>query len=199
MIMNLPIYNVFIDDYKTGIDRISLVQLPAIKSNFLAFAKDKKQMLFNTNEEQQMITGVLMRADYPIYRNDAQLGEYYIQFSKETIKIMAEKLLLDNHQNWVNIEHTENSDIQGVDMVELYIKDISKGINPVGFDEISDGSLFVTFKVRNPLVWEYIKNGNFKGFSIEGMFNYEQVVNVDDEQAIYDEILSMLDKISNIK
>lgn len=197
--MNLPIYNVIIDDYETGIDRISLVQSPAVECNFLAFAKDKKQMLFNTNEEQQMITGVLMRADYPIYRNDAQLGEYYIQFSKETIKTMAEKLLLDCHQNWVNIEHTENSDIQGVDMVELYIKDSSKGINPVGFDEISDGSLFATFKVRNPLVWECIKNGTFLGFSIEGMFSYEQVVNVDDEQAIYDEILSMLDKISEMK
>lgn len=194
----LPIYNVIIDDACTGIDRISLVQMPAVESNFLAFAKDKMQMLFNANAEQQMITGVLMRADFPIYRNDAQLGEYYIQFSKETIKTMAEKLLVDCHQNWINIEHMENSDIQGVDMVELYIKDSSKGIAPVGFDEISDGSLFATFKVRNPLVWDCIKNGTFKGFSIEGMFNYEQV-NVDEEQAIYNEIISMLDKINNLK
>jgi hypothetical protein len=195
----LPIYNAIIDDACTGIDRISLVQMPAVESNFLAFAKEKKQMMFNANEEQQMITGVLMRADFPIYRNDAQLGEYYIQFSKETIKTMAEKLLVDCHQNWVNIEHMENSDIQGVDMVELYIKDSSKGITPVGFDEISDGSLFATFKVRNPLVWDCIKNGTFLGFSIEGVFSYEIEVPVETEDVIYDEILSMLDKISNLK
>ena len=195
--MNIPIYNITIDSYETGIDRISLVEMPAVESNFLAFAKDKKQMMFSANEEQQMITGVLMRADFPIYRNDAQLGEYYIVFSKETIKDMAEKMLVDCHQNWVNIEHMENSDVQGVDMVELYIKDSSKGINPVGFEEISDGSLFATFKVRNPLVWECIKSGSFKGFSIEGNFNYE--LKIDDEQVIYDEILSMLDRISEMK
>ena len=193
-----PIYNVVISDCETGIDRISLVEMPAVESNFLAFAKDKKQMLFNTNEEQQMITGVLMRADYPIYRNDAELGEYYIQFSKDTIKEMAEKLLFDGHQNWVNIEHIENSDVSGVDMVEIYMKNVEKGINPTGFEEISDGSLFATFKVRNPLVWDCIKNGTFKGFSVEGMFGYE-IVTDDNEQGLYDEIMAMLDEITKIK
>ena len=194
----IPIYNVVISDCETGIDRISLVEMPAVESNFLAFAKDKKQMLFNTNEEQQMITGVLMRADYPIYRNDAELGEYYIQFSKDTIKEMAEKLLFDGHQNWVNIEHIENSDVSGVDMVEIYMKNVEKGINPTGFEEISDGSLFATFKVRNPLVWDCIKNGTFKGFSVEGMFGYERVAD-DNEQSLYEEIMSMLDEITKIK
>ena len=194
----IPIYNVVINDYDTGIDRISLVEMPAVESNFLAFAKGKKQMLFNANEEQQMITGVLMRADYPIYRNDAELGEYYIQFSKDTIKEMAEKLLFDGHQNFVNIEHIENSDVQGVDMVEIYMKNVEKGINPTGFEEISDGSLFATFKVRNPLVWDCIKNGTFLGYSIEGMFGYEKVDD-DNEQGLYDEIMSMLDEITKIK
>ena len=101
----IPIYKVFIDDAETGIDRISFVQMPAVESNFLAFADNKKQVMFSANEEQQMIMGVLARADYPIYRNDEQLGEYYVQFGKEVIKQMAEKLLADNHQNWINIEH----------------------------------------------------------------------------------------------
>ena len=189
----IPIYNVLIDDNETGIDRISLVQSPAVESNFLAFAKDKKQMLFTANEEQQMIVGVLMRADFPIYRYDECMGEYYLQFSKDTIKLMAEKLLLDNHQNLVNIEHLQNSDVDGVNMIELFIKDSSKGINPVGFDDITDGSLFATFKVRNPKVWEYIKNNKFKGFSIEGMFGYEQIEN--NEEDIYNEIMNVLNKI----
>lgn len=194
--MSLPLYNIVIDDAETGIDRISLVEMPAVESNFLAFAKDKKQIMFSANEEQQMITGVLARADYPIYRNDDQLGEYYIQFGKETIKLMAEKVLFDGHQNWVNIEHIENSDVDGVYMIEMFLKDSKKGINPIGFEDISDGSLFATFKVRNTKIWELIKDGTFKGFSIEGLFGFEQV---DREEQIYNEILDMLDKIMKKK
>lgn len=191
----IPIYKVIIDDAETGIDRISLVQMPAVESNFLAFADNKKQVMFSANEEQQMIMGVLARADYPIYRNDEQLGEYYVQFGKEVIKQMAEKLLADNHQNWINIEHVENSDVDGVYMLEMFIKDTNKGINPAGFDDISDGSLFATFKVRNPKVWEYIKNGTFKGFSIEGLFGFEQITEETNDEKLYDEILDILDKI----
>lgn len=191
----IPIYKVIIDDAETGIDRISLVRMPAVESNFLAFADNKKQVMFSANEEQQMIMGVLARADYPIYRNDEQLGEYYVQFGKEVIKQMAEKLLADNHQNWINIEHVENSDVDGVYMLEMFIKDTNKGINPAGFDDISDGSLFATFKVRNPKVWEYIKNGTFKGFSIEGLFGFEQVDEETNDEKLYDEILDILDKI----
>lgn len=194
--MSLPLYNIVIDDAETGIDRISLVEMPAVESNFLAFAKDKKQIMFSANEEQQMITGVLARADYPIYRNDNQLGEYYIQFGKEVIKEMAEKLLVDGHQNWVNIEHIENSDVDGVYMIEMFLKDSKKGINPIGFEDISDGSLFATFKVRNQKIWDCIKDGTFKGFSIEGLFGFEEV---DREEQIYNEILDMLDKIMKKK
>lgn len=190
--MKLPLYNIVIDDAETGIDRISLVELPAVESNFLAFSQ-KKQVLYFADEEQQMITGVLARADYPIYRNDNQLGEYYIQFGKDVIKEMAEKLLVDNHQNWINIEHIEDSDVDGVNMVEMFIKDTKKGINPTGFEDISEGSLFATFKVRNPKIWELIKDGTFKGFSIEGLFGFEQVE--DNEEQLYNEILDMLDKI----
>lgn len=191
---NLPLYEAIIDDYDTGIDKISLVKMPAVESNFISFDKDKKHIMFSSNEEQQMITGVLMRADYPIYRNDLQLGEYYVQFSKDTIKTMAEKLLVDCRQNWINIEHSDNSDVYGVNMLELFIKDSSKGVNPIGFEDITDGSLFATFKVNNPLVWECIKNGTFKGFSLEGQFGFNIV---DDEKNELDEILSMLDKLEN--
>lgn len=192
----LPIYNVIIDN-ETGIDRISLVEMPAVESNFLAFSQEKKQVMFSANEEQQMITGVIMRADFPIYRYDMYHGEYYIQFSKETIRQMAEKLLSDNNQNRVNIEHIENSDVEGVSMQEMFIKDIEKGINPTGFEEISNGSLFATFKVHNPHIWERIKCGDFKGFSLEGMFLFEEVK--DEEEQVFNEIMEMLDKIMNKK
>lgn len=193
----LPIYSIRIDSEETGIDRISLVENPGVDSNFLAFNNNVKQVMFSAKEEQQIIVGCLMRADYLIYRNDEN-GEYYIKFEKDTIKLMAEKLLLDNHQNYINIEHIDNSDVDGINMVQLFIKNDADGISPKGFEQIEDGSLFAVFKVRNQKIWEHIKNGTFKGFSIEGLFDFKDIDKENDEKTL-DDILAMLDKIIDSK
>lgn len=197
---NIPIYNAEILDAECGIDRISLVNNPAVDAYFVSFSKDKIQQMFTTNEEQKMITGVVMRCDYPIYRNDEHLGEYYINFSADVIKQMAQKLLRDNNQNNVNIEHMFNSDVEGVEMVELFIKDRNKGKNPTGFEDINDGSLFATFKVDNQDIWQQIKNGTFKGYSLEGLFNYVIPDNntdevVEDEEKLIDDIETLIEQI----
>lgn len=197
---NIPIYNAEILDAECGIDRISLVNDPAVDTYFVSFSKDKIQQMFTTNEEQKMITGVVMRCDYPIYRNDERLGEYYINFSADVIKQMAQKLLRDNNQNNVNIEHMFNSDVEGVEMVELFIKDTNKGKNPTGFEDINDGSLFATFKVDNQDIWQQIKNGTFKGYSLEGLFNYVIPDNntdevVDGEEKLIEDIETLIEQI----
>lgn len=197
---NIPIYNAEILNTECGIDRISLVNDPAVDAYFVSFSKDKIQQMFTTNEEQKMITGVVMRCDYPIYRNDEHLGEYYINFSADVIKQMAQKLLRDNNQNNVNIEHMFNSDVEGVEMVELFIKDRNKGKNPTGFEDINDGSLFATFKVDNQDIWQQIKNGTFKGYSLEGFFNYVIPDNntdevVEDEEKLIDDIETLIEQI----
>lgn len=192
--MNFPIYKVLIDSDELGIDKISLVEYPAVEVNFLAFSKDKKQVLLSVDDEQRILTGVVARADYPIYRNDNGY-EYYITFDKDVIKEMAIKLLTDNHQNEINIEHKANSDVDGVQMLEMFIKDSDKGINPKGFEDISDGSLFVTYKVFNDEVWRSVKEGKFKGFSLEGMFSLEQE---SEEDKAVEEIMNMLDELEQI-
>lgn len=196
--MNLPIFEIEIVNDNCGIDKISLVEFPAVESNFLAFDKSEKKLLFAVeNEEKRMVTGVLARCDYPIYRKDSEFGEYYIKFGEKVIKQMAEKMLKQNHQNDINIEHQENSNIEGVDMVELFIKNSEKGINPKGFEDISDGSLFATYKINNTKVWEAIKNGTFKGFSIEGLFDFETENREIEDDAELDEILSLLEALYN--
>lgn len=172
----IPIFEARIVDSDEGIANISLVDFPAVESNFLAFAKNKMPQKFAVeNEEQRMIIGVLMRADFPIYRYSAEYGEYYLRFSKESVRIMAEKLFKDGNQNSVNIMHLENSNVDGVNMIQAFIKDTEKGISPAGFEDIEDGSLFAQFKVENDDIWEQIKEGTFKGFSIEGLFDTVQV------------------------
>lgn len=193
--MNLPIYRVLITDDKLGIDKISLVEYPAVESNFLAFSKEEKKVLLSIdNDEQRIITGVIARCDYPIYRNDDGY-EYYITFDKDVIKQMAIKMLSDNKQNEVNIEHKPNTDVEGVEMLELYIKDSSRGISPVGFEDISDGSLMATYKVFNDDIWSAIKEGTFKGFSLEGLFMMEKE---SEEDKTFNDIMQMLDELDKI-
>lgn len=172
----IPIFEARIVDFDEGIANISLVDLPAVESNFLAFGKNKAPQKFTVeDEEQRMILGVLMRADFPIYRYSEDMGEYYLRFSKESVRIMAEKLFKDGKQNSVNIMHLENSNVDGVNMVQAFIKDEANGISPAGFEDIEDGSLFAQFKVNNDDIWNEVKEGTFKGFSIEGLFETVQV------------------------
>lgn len=171
----IPVFEALIDSIDTGIYKISLVDLPAVESDFIAFDKQNKVMKYSIeNEEQRMVTGVIMRANFNIYRYDEEFGEYYIKYSPETIKLMAEKMMIDNTFNNINLMHEDGTDVEGVNLVELFIKDTNKGINPANFDDIENGSLFATYKINNDAIWEQIKLGTFKGFSLEGIFDIER-------------------------
>lgn len=172
----IPVFEAIINNIDCGIYRISLVDLPAVESDFVYFNKQNKVMKFNIeNEEQRMVTGVIMRANFNIYRYDEKFGEYYIRYSPETIKEMSEKMMSDNTFNNINIMHEDGTDVEGVNLVELFIKDTSKGIDPKGFEDIENGSLFATYKIYNESLWQAIKEGVFKGFSLEGLFDLEQM------------------------
>lgn len=169
---NIPVYNATISDEETGMFKISLVDEPAVMSNFLAFDKTRKPLMYAiANEEKRIVRGVVMRADFPIYRYDESFGEYYIIYKADTIRQMAEKYLLESRQNDVNLMHEENSDVDGVQMVQYFIKDTDAGVNPTGFEDIADGSLFAEFHIVNDDVWGQVKDGTFKGYSLEGVFD----------------------------
>lgn len=175
-IHGIPLFEVMMPNDDTGMFRLSLVDDPAVESTFLSFDKDKKVAIYAiANEEQRIVYGVIMRANWPIYRNDNQLGEYYITFSRETIRLMAEKYLREGRQNDFNVMHRDDAVVDGIDMVQFFIKDTERGIAPAGFDEIEDGSLFGEFHVHNDEVWQAIKEGTYKGFSLEGVFELRPI------------------------
>lgn len=167
---NLDIWEAVIEDESDGIAFISLVNDPAVESNWFAYNKEHQPMQFQiADEEQHILLGVIMRADFPMYRIGNSGYEYYIKYSKETIAKMARKMLDDNTFNTIDTEHN-NQCVDGVKLEELFIKDTDKGINPVGFEEIENGSLFGKYRVENDKVWADVKAGKFKGFSLEGYF-----------------------------
>ena len=194
---NIPVFEAYIDNIDCGIYKISLVDLPAVESDFVYFNKQDKVMKFNIeNEEQRMVTGVIMRANFNIYRYDEEFGEYYIKYSPETIKIMAEKMMSDGTFNNINIMHMDGTDVEGVNMVELFIKDTEKGINPANFDDIENGSLFATYKINNDVIWDEIKNGTFRGFSLEGIFDIDKV-ELRKQNNNYNSILNTMTRLFN--
>ena len=164
----IPVYDALITDEETGMMKISLVDDPAVMSDFLAFDNIRKMQMYSvTDEEKRLVRGVVMRADFPIYRRDERLGEYYIIYKPETIRAMAEKYLAESRQNDVNVMHS--TDVDGVQMVQWFIK--GDGVSVDGFDDIADGSLFAEFHILNDEVWEAVKSGEYKGFSLEGFFD----------------------------
>ena len=181
----IPVYDAIISDEETGMFRISLVDDPAVMSNFQAFDAHKKPMMYAIqDEEKRLVRGCIMRADFPIYRRDEKMGEYYIIYKADTIRAMAEKYLFEGRQNDVNLMHEEGSDVDGVQMVQYFIK--GDGIQVDGFDDCADGSLFGEFHVVNDDIWAEIKAGIYKGFSLEGVFDLVPEQNKDEIQEIVD-------------
>lgn len=191
----IPVFQALVSDADTGMFKISLVDDPAVQSNFQAFANKKPLMYAVEDEAKRLVLGVVMRADFPIYRRDDSMGEYYIIYSADTIRTMAEKYLVEGRQNDVNLMHQEGSDVSGVDMVQYFIKDSAKGIVPAGFDDIADGSLFAEFHIVNDEVWDAVQDGTYKGFSLEGVFDLVPERDADKVQDIVDTLNGLFSRI----
>lgn len=173
----LPVYKALITDEDEGIFVISLVDMPATEVNWMCFNKNEKRQTFKiTNTEQHILSGVVMTADTPIYRVSPDGQEYYIMFTKDVIKKMAEKMLSDNTFNNIDIQHNGELLPDGqVKLVELFICDKNKGINP-NYIDVPDGSLMANYKVYDENLWNEIKNGDLNGFSLEGYFTPDLII-----------------------
>ena len=144
----------------------------------------KKPLAFAVqSESEHIITGALMIPQQLIYRNSEQFGEHYVKFSVDTIKQIAIKFSKKGYQKNVNIMHEADMQVDGVTMFESFISDSKRGIKPMeAFKDLPDGTWFGSFYVENPKVWELIKSGEVKGFSVEGMFDYEEPMSEDQKQ-----------------
>ena len=171
---NLPLYEALINDLEDGIFAVSLVSTPATESNWQCFSKEE-QMYSIENEEEHIITGVIMLANSPIFRRDDSGYEYNIVYKPETIKLMSEKMLKDMAHNQIDIEHNGCILPAGtVNLVEIYIKDSEKGISPNFLKDIPDGSLIGSYKIHDDVLWNMCKEGTLHGFSLAGWFDVKE-------------------------
>ena len=146
--------------------------------------KPAKHSFQIVNEEQRIVSGPLMVANQLIYRNNEKMGEHYVKFSAETIKDIAIKFSKKKYQMNVNLMHDPKMKVEGVTMFESFIVDKKRGILPMEqFKDIPDGSWFGSFYVENEDVWQAVKKGELRGFSVEGLFQYDEPLSPE-EQAL---------------
>jgi hypothetical protein len=127
------------------------------------------------SEDEHIISGPLMLADQLIYRDNEKFGEHYVKFSPDTIKDIAIKFAKRKYQSNVNLMHDPSQVVEGVTMFESFIVDKKRGVLPMsGFEDVADGSWFGSFYVENNEVWNQVKSGELRGFSVEGLFDYEE-------------------------
>lgn len=173
--MPLPIYEMMINPEETSdveVSFVALVDKPAIERNFMTF---KSQTLnFAVDADKRIISGPAMVADVPIYRKD-QGGEYNVFFSAATIKEIALKFAKKGYAKNLNLFHDPTMPAEGVTIFNSFVSDKSIGVLPMaGFEDLPDGSWFISAKVESDEIWQRIKAGEFKGFSVEGNFSFKK-------------------------
>ena len=152
------------------IDAISLVTSPAIEQDFVFFGKDKNNLtLAKIDEEKRMLVSPALIPNKQIFRYDPNTdSNYYVYFSKETVRQASELYLKHNNHHKATYQHEDR--VSGVLTIESWIKEGEQDKSKLyGFD-LPDGTWFVKMKIENDEMWNKIKDGELKGLSIEGYF-----------------------------
>ena len=156
------------NDETSGIEAISVVETPAIEENFVALNKHELQ-LKEVNKEKRILMGAALIPDKSIYRRNDKGDEYYIYFSKDTVRKASE--LFFKRSNHKNATYEHKQPIEGMTIVESWIVENTKKDKSAHYGlNVPEGTWMVSMKVDNDEIYEKAKNGEVKGFSIEGYF-----------------------------
>lgn len=169
----LPVFKIKVDESlesNQGIDFISLVDYPAIESNWVALSKDAK---FAFNADKQLLYGAILIPDQPIYRFSKEMGEFYVVFTKEEILKLVRKFQAQQKTINLNYQHKEGTQIANAVIQEIWIVE-NPDKSQKYVKNLPEGSAFVVAHIGDSKFWnEEVKSGNVKGFSIEGFLDME--------------------------
>lgn len=185
---------------------VSLVDEPAVDSNFIALSKQKPMDFKIQDEEKRMLYGVALRADYPIYRRYGE-DEFYLVFDKEAIERLVNKFMSNYGQKSFTLDHIENAD--GIVITESWIVSDVKNdkASALGLENFSKGSWIIGAKINNDEIWRSVKDGRWGGFSIESWIDMEEIEefekitkdnSIEDMTEEKNKVEEMFDKIKDI-
>lgn len=153
---------------------VSVVDSPAVESDFQFFSQQKIEKFVGVDGERRMLYGCALRPDFPIYRNDGK-EEYYLEFDKEAIdKISKNYFKMGFQSNWTEAHKDE---VEGLTVTESWIKEsmtqdksVALGLDP----SLPIGTWFLGCHCENDDIWEKVKAGTYHGFSIEAIVGVEE-------------------------
>lgn len=168
----LQLFELVVEEDGDGVFANSFVESPAIERDFVFFNKQKEIKFQAIDDEKRLVAGPLLIPNKKISRMDEEMGIYEVFFKPETIETIARKFAKNKYSNEVTIEHDKK--VKDVYLTESWIinnptNDTSNGY---GFT-LPKGTWFGVYKVDNDKVWEEVKAGKYKGFSIEGVFEHK--------------------------
>ncbi|RNI30956.1 hypothetical protein EFA69_06600 [Rufibacter immobilis] len=170
---DIPVYSVTVDDLDeaTGISLISIVDRPAIESNFLRLEEETPQPVHLAREtEKRYATGAVLIPDKLIYRRDSDTGkEYYLNFESQEIERIRNKFFRTGELKMSNLDHSSEDLIQGFLIESWIVVDAQKDkAVALGFQDVKVGSLYATYHFPSDEIWSQVSERN--GFSLEGSF-----------------------------
>jgi hypothetical protein len=189
------IIELLIDETKVemGINAVSVVENPAIEENFVALNEHKIE-LKEVDNEKRILMGAALIPNKQIYRR-VKDKEFYIFFSEETVRKASELFLMRSNQNNATLEH-EKKMLDGMSVVESWIIEDEKTDKSRLYNfNLPKGTWMISMKVNNDEIWNKVKAGDVKGFSIEGYFvdKYEMSLQTEDE-IIIEKLIDLINK-----
>lgn len=195
--------------YKVGLDSatyaISLVESPAIEEDFIYMSEKEPIKVQMSSDEKHMLYGAVLIPDKSIYRVADDGEEYYLEFSRESIEKMSQDFFRENRNHNFTLSHED--DASELCVVESWIKEdlykdksVALGLS----EDLPLGSWIIGCKVNNVDTWKKIKNGQYKGFSVESLIHLEdfskqeETINMESDMgAFMDSIKTMIQDALN--
>ena len=169
---DLQLFELVVEEDGDGVFANSFVEEPAIERDFVFFNKHKEVTFQAIDTEKRLVAGPLLIPNKKIIRMDEQMGMYNVFFKPETIETIARKFMKNKYNGEVTTEHDKK--VNGVYLTESWIiEQSSKDKSNLFGYTLPKGTWFGIYKVDNDKVWEEVKAGKYKGFSIEGIFEHK--------------------------
>lgn len=163
---------------------VALVDAPAIEVNWFAFNKETEHQFKVTNADRRIVTGAILVPTKNIPRVAMDGTPYFVRFTPSAVERAVQQFMANSRTTAVNLMHRSTDVPEGVYIFEIFIQDSQRGIqHPEGFSELPEGTAYASMKIENDEVWAAVKDGKFKGFSIEGNFIDSEVEEVTEKEA----------------
>ena len=163
---------------------------------------------FSSDADKRMVYGPLMLPGVLIPRVDENTGEkYFVKFKPETIEKIQRKFMIEGRLRNTNYEHDDNKKFNDAVLVENWIVTSENDkIYDMGFNQLQIpigswvGGYYILETKEGDKIWEMIKDGTIRGFSVEGDFMlkfHRQVFQKNEDDILLEEIINILSSIKD--